>query len=90
MSRDHFDFFDLFLNLFDEETITILAFPELESTHLCDPSDQRRLQSVISRDETGLFRDILRLTSSLIFNLLEKNIEDITWPRRDTKFLFEC
>ena len=23
-------------------------------------------------------------------NVLKKNIEDITWPRGDTKFLFEC
>ena len=32
----------------------------------------------------------LEITSSLVFNLLEEWIEDITWPRRDTKFLFEC
>ena len=25
-----------------------------------------------------------------LFNLLEEKIEDITWPRRDTKFFFEC
>ena len=40
MSRDHFDFFDLFFNLFEEERTIILAFPEFEPTHLCDPSDQ--------------------------------------------------
>ena len=40
---DHFDFFDLFFNLFEEERIVILAFPGFEPTHLCDPSDQRRL-----------------------------------------------
>ena len=33
ISRDHFNFFDLFL----------LAFPGFELTHLCDPSDQGRL-----------------------------------------------
>ena len=42
ISRDHFDFFDLFFNLFEEERITILAFPGFEPTHLCYPSDQRR------------------------------------------------
>ena len=42
-SRDHFDFFDLFFNFFEEERITILAFLGFEPTHLCDPSDQRRL-----------------------------------------------
>ena len=41
-SRDHFDFFDLFFNFFEEERIIILAFPGFEPTHLCDPSDQRR------------------------------------------------
>ena len=41
--RDHFDFFDLFFNFFEEERIIILAFPGFEPTHLCDPSDQRRL-----------------------------------------------
>ena len=44
MSRDHFDFFDLFFNLFQEERISILAFPVFELTHLCDPSDQRELR----------------------------------------------
>ena len=43
ISRDHFDFFDLFFNFFEEERIIILAFPGFEPTHLCDPSDQRRL-----------------------------------------------
>ena len=42
MSRDHFDFFDLFFNLFELERISILAFPGFEPTHLCDTSDQRR------------------------------------------------
>ena len=37
--RDHFDFF----NSFEEERIIILASPGFEPTHLCDPSDQRRL-----------------------------------------------
>ena len=32
----------------------------------------------------------LEITSSLVFNLLDESIENITWPRRDTKFLFEC
>ena len=32
----------------------------------------------------------LEITSSLVFNLLEQWIEDVTWPRRDAKFLFEC
>ena len=41
ISRDHFDFFDLFFNLFKEERIIILIFPRFEPTHLCDPSDQR-------------------------------------------------
>ena len=41
--RDHFDFFDLFFNFFEEERIIILAFLGFEPTHLCDPSDQRRL-----------------------------------------------
>ena len=41
--RDHFDFFDLFFNFFEEERIIILVFPGFEPTHLCDPSDQRRL-----------------------------------------------
>ena len=41
--RDHFDFFDLFFNLFEEERIIILACPGFEPTHLCDPSDQRKL-----------------------------------------------
>ena len=36
-SRNHFDFFDLFFNLFEEERIIILAFARLEPTHLCDP-----------------------------------------------------
>ena len=44
MSRDHFDFFDLFFNFFEEERIIILALPGFEPTHLCDPSDQRRFQ----------------------------------------------
>ena len=30
-------------NLFEEERISILAFPGFEPPHLCDPSDQRRL-----------------------------------------------
>ena len=42
MSRAHFDFFDLFFNLFELERISILAFPGFEPTHLCDTSDQRR------------------------------------------------
>ena len=42
MSRDHFDFYNLFFNLFEEERIIILAFPGFEPTHLCDPLDQRR------------------------------------------------
>ena len=33
-SRDHFDFFALFSNLFEEERIIILAFPRFEPTHL--------------------------------------------------------
>ena len=41
---DHFDFFDLFFNFFEEERIIILASPGFEPTHLCDPSDQRGLQ----------------------------------------------
>ena len=48
-----------------------------------------RLIAAISRNETGLLRDILR-SLSLVLNLLEKYIEDITWSRRDAKFLFEC
>ena len=40
---DHFDLYDLFFNLLKEERIIILAFPGFEPTHLCDPSDQRRL-----------------------------------------------
>ena len=44
MSRDHFDFFDLFFNFFEEERIIFLVFPGFEPTHLCDPSDQRRLK----------------------------------------------
>ena len=44
ISRDYFDFFDLFFTFFEEERIIILAFnPGFEPTHLCDPSDQRRL-----------------------------------------------
>ena len=43
ISRDHFDFVDWFFNFFEEERIFILAFPGFEPTHLCDPSDQRRL-----------------------------------------------
>ena len=43
MSRVHFDFFDLFFNLFGLERISILVFPGFEPTHLCDKSDQRRL-----------------------------------------------
>ena len=43
ISRDHFDFFDLFFNLFEEEKIIILAFSGFEPTQLFDPSDQRRL-----------------------------------------------
>ena len=43
MFRNHFDFFDLFFNLFEQERISILVFPGFEPTHLCDPSDQRRL-----------------------------------------------
>ena len=35
--------FTLFFNFFEEERITILAFPGFEPTLLCDPSDQRRL-----------------------------------------------
>ena len=31
------------ISFFEEERIIILAFPEFEPTHLCDPSDQRRL-----------------------------------------------
>ena len=42
MSRAHFDFFDLFFNLFELERISILAFLGFEPTHLCDTSDQRR------------------------------------------------
>ena len=42
-SRDHFDFLDLFFNVLEEEIIIILAFPGFEPTHLCDPSDQKRL-----------------------------------------------
>ena len=30
-------------NLFEEERISILAFPGFEPPHLCDPSDQRKL-----------------------------------------------
>ena len=33
----------LFLNFFEEQIISILAFPGFEPTHPCDPSDQRRL-----------------------------------------------
>ena len=43
ISRDHFDFFDLFSNFFEEERNIVLASPEFEPTHLCDPSGQRRL-----------------------------------------------
>ena len=31
-------------NLFEEERISIMAFPGFEPPHLCDQSDQRRLQ----------------------------------------------
>ena len=37
ISRDHFEFFDLFFNLFVEERIIILACPGFEPA--CDPSD---------------------------------------------------
>ena len=43
MFRNHFDFFDLFFNLFEQERISISVFSGFEPTHLCDPSDQRRL-----------------------------------------------
>ena len=42
-SRDHFDFLDLFFNLLEKEGNIIWAFPGFEPTHLCDPSDQKRL-----------------------------------------------
>ena len=42
-SRDHFDFLDLFFNLLEKERNIIWAFPGFEPTHLCDPSDQKRL-----------------------------------------------
>ena len=31
------------ISFFEEERIIILAFPGFELTHLCDPSEQRRL-----------------------------------------------
>ena len=43
MAQDNLDFFDLFFNLFEEERSIILVFPGFEPTHLCNPSDQRRL-----------------------------------------------
>ena len=33
----------IYSNLFEEERMIMLAFPGFEPTHLCDPSDQRRL-----------------------------------------------
>ena len=42
-SRDHFDFLDLFFNLLEKERNIIWALPGFEPTHLCDPSDQKRL-----------------------------------------------
>ena len=47
--RDHFDFFDLFFNLFEEERTIILACLGLELTHLCSLSDQGRLLRYLHR-----------------------------------------
>ena len=35
---------DLFFNLLEKERNIIWAFPGFEPTHLCDPSDQKRLR----------------------------------------------
>ena len=115
-----------------KELLVWLSCMGFEPTHLCDLSDQKRLQvegladcatatqcslgnqklllnyalvssqdwvrkfvtfrlvPAISRNETGITSRYLGITPNLVFNLLEELIEDITWPRRDTKFLFEC
>ena len=44
-----FKFF-LFFHLFEFERIIILAFPGFEPTHLCDPSDEKRLEVEVLTD----------------------------------------
>ena len=52
ISRDQFDLlnFFLFFHLFEFERIIILAFPGFEPTHLCDPSDEKRLEVEVLTD----------------------------------------
>ena len=46
--------------------------------------------SAISRNETEITSRYLENTLSLVFNLREEEIEDITWLGREKKFLSEC
>ena len=46
--------------------------------------------SAISRNETEITSRYLEISLSLVFNLREEEIEDITWLGREKKFLSEC
>ena len=43
LSRDHYDFFDLFFKLFEEKELLFWLSRGLNRPHMCVPSDQRRL-----------------------------------------------
>ena len=77
-----FNFF-LFFHLFEFERIIILAFPGFKPTHLCDPSDEKRLEVEVltdcvtatqgslgySYEIMHYFRDKIERASSLLFGL---------------------